>query len=348
MNDRTLKGIALATFIFTGGFLWFLAQAFNSTYQATLAVGAERSIQLSELINERALPNFSNQTSTIYFVGDIMLSRAVGSTTARLGDYRFPFLKVANELGKADITFGNLEGPISDRGENKGSIYSFRADSRMVEGLKYAGFDVMSVANNHIWDYGVEALLDTVDILNKAGIKTVGAGKDITEANASAEILSKGTKVAFLGYTDLYPESLVAGKDYPGISDFSEGKIIEDIKKAKLTSHLVVVSIHWGEEYQTESNDSQKNLARKMVEAGASLVIGHHPHVPQEWEQYKDGWIFYSLGNFIFDQTQSVETMRGMAVRAVVKGNKVVSLETIPVQISPSYQPSLGNPQKIL
>ena len=342
-----MRWVAIVTLLATGSFLWFLAQAFTDIYEEVLASGVEQSVRLSQFVNERDLPVALQDPIELFFVGDIMFSRAVGSTTMRVGDFSFPFLKSANVLKSADITFGNLESPISDKGKNRGSIYSFRADPRMIEGLQLAGFDVLSLANNHIWDYGAEALLDTVARLNKEGIKTIGVGPDSAGATAPARFRVKGVDVVFLGYTNLYPESLWATSGSPGVSPFQEEEIIDLIRKEKAESDLVIVSMHWGEEYQPTSNLSQQLLARRMVEAGADLIIGHHPHVEQEWEKYRGGWIFYSLGNFVFDQTQSEETMRGLALRVQVVAGRVAIIERVPVQISPSLQPELGNPQKL-
>ncbi|MBS3903020.1 MAG: CapA family protein [Anaplasmataceae bacterium] len=348
MSDGALRGVAVATLVFVSGFLWFLAQSFTLAYEATVAASAKKSLELSAFIDERtAFPQLTHHDLDILFVGDIMLSRAVGSTTVKSGDFSFPFIEAAEVLKEADLTFGNFENPMSDRGENQGSIYSFRVDPRMVDGLKMAGFDVLSLANNHIWDYGREALLDTISHLQGAGIKTIGAGKNYEEANASATFDLYGTKIAFLGYSNFYPKSLWAESSTPGISSFEEEQVMMAVEKAKESNDLVIVSVHWGEEYKPQSNETQKTWGRRIVEAGADMVIGHHPHVVQEWEEYRGGWIFYSLGNFVFDQTQSEETMRGLAVRARVRGGRIVSLESIPVQIPSSFQPSFGNPQRI-
>ncbi|MDP3725204.1 MAG: CapA family protein [Nanoarchaeota archaeon] len=210
----------------------------------------------------------------LLFTGDIMLSRSVESKMRERGDYAYPFRLIAEATRGADITFGNLEGPISDQGAHQGSIYSFRADPRVLAGLNFAGFDVLSLANNHIWDWGVDALLDTVRLLKEAGISSVGAGKNQEEADkpavfcvafgSSASKLGKPSspgcrfRVAFLAYTNLYPEGLIAGEDSPGISDPRLENIRKRVGDAREEADIVIVSFHWGEEYKTESNDIQK------------------------------------------------------------------------------------------
>lgn len=285
---------------------------------------------------------------TLLFVGDVMLARGVQTQMRKRNDFSYPFRRIAPTLRDADFVFGNLEGPISSRGANQGSEYSFRADPRAVRGLKFAGFDAMSLANNHIWDFGVPAFLDTIDILKGKGIRAVGAGRDVEEANEPAileipwkyngnamEIL----RVAIFAYTNLYPSGLVAGEDSPGVSDFQLERIRKDIRAIRNQVDLVVVSYHWGEEYVSEPNEERRLLARAIIDAGADLIIGHHPHVTQKLEKYKKGWIAYSLGNFVFDQNFSEETMKGEMLRVILRGGKISRVDKVPVRISETFQP---------
>ena len=297
----------------------------------------------TELIQSFNLNDIYRKNLRLVFVGDVMLSRGVAYQIRKNGDFNYPFLKIADYLNSFDLTVGNLEGPISDKGKNQGSIYSFRADPRLIEGLKYAGFDVMSLANNHIMDWGREALIDTRELLETGGIKTVGAGKDYSQANSPAVFEVKGQRIAFLNYTDLYLKSLSATEVSAGVSDFNAENIEFRIKDLEKNGYLVIVLMHWGEEYQTKSNASQQKLARGFVDAGASMVVGHHSHVPQEIEQYGSGWIVYSLGNFVFDQNFSKETMRGMVVEVEVKKGEVVQVNPREVEINSTFQPFLAS-----
>lgn len=279
------------------------------------------------------------------FTGDIMLSRGVDAEMQRADDFRFPFLSIADYLRSFDLVFGNLEGPISDRGENQGSIYSFRAEPDSIKGLTYAGFKAVSVANNHIFDWGPLALADTIQILKDNDIDPVGAGRNESEANQPYVADIRGTKIGFLAYTDLYPQSSRAFEADPGLSDFRADSILEAVRRLKAKTDIVVVSFHWGVEYATHSNAHQEELAHELVDAGADLVIGTHPHVPEEVERYKNSWIAYSLGNFVFDQGFSKETMGGIIGVAEIKDKHVESFQTVPISMNSKFQPELSLPE---
>jgi len=287
-----------------------------------------------------------NETITIILVGDIMLDRGVEYMikTEGKGDFRFPFLKIADELQKADILFGNLEGPISDKGTKVGSIYSFRNDPKSIEGLTFAGFDVISLANNHVFDYGREALEDTLLRLKTAGIDYLGAGFNEKEAYSPIIKELNDTKIAFLAYTNLGPETWKAGEENSGIAWISENNletIKRDIEKVKKESDILIVSLHSGEEYQKTPTQFQIEFSRAFIDAGADLVIGHHPHIIQPNEKYKDGWIFYSLGNFVFDQNFSEETMRGQILKILIENNKIKEVVPINIKINDFFQPEI-------
>ena len=284
---------------------------------------------------------------TMIFVGDIMLDRGVEYVIQQHNDWKWPFLKVVDELRKADILFGNLESVISDKGTKVGSIYSFRAEPETIEGLTFARFDVLSLANNHAFDYTVEALKDTFVRLKIAGIDFVGA--DLNEDGAFSTTVKqiKETKIAFLAYTNLGPYGWRAGSNNPGIAWIDENdflKIKEDIKNAKQESDVLIVSLHAGIEYETEPNQFQKDFSKMAIDAGADLVIGHHPHAVQSYEKYKNGWIFYSLGNFVFDQAFSEETMKGQIVKVLIENKKIKQVIPINISINQQFQPEIKTP----
>ncbi|OGZ33981.1 MAG: hypothetical protein A2Y98_00745 [Candidatus Portnoybacteria bacterium RBG_19FT_COMBO_36_7] len=279
---------------------------------------------------------------TMMFVGDIMLARAVGDKMEKLDNWIWPFEKIGEYLAGADLTFGNLEGAISERGRNVGSIYSFRADPKVVEGLKHAGFDILSVANNHIGDWGKIAMDDTFKILQDNGIEIAGGGLNEQEAHNAKIIEISGVKLGFLAYTALGAKYTEAVASSSGIAWSSKERIAQDISDAKKISDFVVVSLHFGDEYKQAANNFQKDVSRSAIDAGANLVVGHHPHVVQEIEQYKDGFIAYSLGNFIFDQSFSKETMEGMMLKVILESKDVKSIEPVKISISNSFQASLA------
>lgn len=275
----------------------------------------------------------------ILFVGDIMLSRAVQGRMERFSNFSFPFLLSSSTLASYDITVGNLEGPISDEGENQGSIYSFRADPRVIEGIVASGFDILSLANNHMFDWGRLALSDTVSLLHDQNIQTIGAGRTYDEANTSAIVEKNGERFAFLSYTNLYPASLYATGTRAGMSEYNLDHIQKKIFEFKQSGYIVFVMMHWGEEYQTHSNTSQETIGRMFIDAGADAVVGGHPHVAQEIEHYQKGWIVYSLGNFIFDQNFSKETMEGLTVECVIRDGKIIDVISHPIKMNKDFQP---------
>ncbi len=283
---------------------------------------------------------------TLLFVGDIMLSRDIAGLIKKEQDPLYPFLLIASTTRAADLAFANLENPVSNRGTRQGSEYSFRAEPvGSINALQYAGFDLVNLANNHIWDYGRDAALDTMQYLRDAGISYIGFGRNYDEANTPVIKLVGDAKVAFLGYTEFYSKALWAD-DRLGLSEFVPDKIAKQIAEIKKSGQadIVVVSFHWGQEYQTKANAMQRHIAHQMIDAGADLVIGHHPHVPQEFEKYENGYIAYSLGNFVFDQNFSPDTKHGLMLKVTLVDKKVQSAEPIEIGFTKTYQPYILNP----
>ena len=245
---------------------------------------------------------------TLDAVGDIMLARSIGRQMAERGP-AFPFERVQPVLATADVRTGNLELPLTERGAPAAKDYVFRAPPSVVAGLRYAGFDVLSLANNHTLDYGPEGLLDTLATLERAGIASTGAGRTPEEAHAPAIITVKGLRLAFLSYVTVLndhrsgwvAESMVAAPGRPGVAWGTPEAIRRDVEAAKRRADLVIVSVHSGWEYQPAPAPTQVGLAHAAVDAGAALVLGAHPHVLQGLEFYRGVPIIYSLGNFVFD-----------------------------------------------
>lgn len=336
--------IALLAFALFCGFLFYI----RIEIQKSIFTSVQGSLRLREVADLRHKTIYKkiqkwihdSEETTLIFMGDIMLSRGVDLKMRRIGDYTFPFFYIASTTRMADVAFGNLEGPISARGKNQGSEYSFRANLRVIEGLVFAGFDVLSLANNHIWDWGSDALSDTIDILKENAIVSVGAGRNAEEANRPAIIMKGDRRIIFFAYTNLYPPSLYAEGDRPGVSDFKEEKIAEYIRNETTHSDIVVVSMHWGNEYESLANEEQKRISRALIDAGADIIVGHHPHVSQEIERYKEGWIAYSLGNFVFDQNFSEETMKGIVLHASARRGIVEKMDVKEIKINKDFQPA--------
>ncbi len=286
---------------------------------------------------------------TLLFVGDIMLDRGVRHMIENYGEgYSFPFLKIKDDLQSADVLFGNLESVISDKGSNVGSIYSFRANPEAIEGLLFAGFNVVSLANNHAFDYGREAFEDMMKRLKKAGIEYSGGGFNKEEAHSAAILeLEDGTKIGFLGYTEFLGPYAFALDELSGITVLSENNLENDIKRAKKEADILVVTFHYGDEYESYPNENQKKISRKAIDYGADIVIGHHPHVMQPIEEYEGKYIAYSLGNFVFDQYFSEATMSGFMLEIDIKGKKIIGGAKIYYELNNFYQPEITRRERL-
>ena len=282
------------------------------------------------------------KTAELVFVGDVMLARGIDYYMRKSEDYSKHWQNVSGFLSNADIAFANLESPISDRGANVGGIYSFRANPIVIEGMKTAGIDIVSFANNHVWDWGRGAFEDTLDRLSASGITYVGAGLDYNESHYYKVFEKNDIKIAYLAYTNLVAKWLREDSASPSIAGIEKEKIAEDIFKAKQSgADIIITSFHFGEEYETTHNEYQESIAHFAIDNGANLVIGHHPHVAQDIELYKDGFIAYSLGNFIFDQNFSDDTSWGLGIRAFVSKEGIVSIEKAIFDFDEEFVPSL-------
>jgi poly-gamma-glutamate synthesis protein (capsule biosynthesis protein) len=237
-----------------------------------------------------------------------MLDRAVGAAIARRGAGH-PFEAVRPLLAGSDIRFANLELPLTERGQRARKDYTFRAPPAAAEGLTAAGFNLLTLANNHMLDYGAEGLLDTLATLDRIGIARVGAGRNVEEAHAPALLAVNGLRLAVLGYVNTpndgvsgwVAESMRAGPAAPGVAWGTVDAVRRDVAAAKANADLVIVALHAGWEYTGPPGAVQRELAHAAIDAGAALVLGAHPHVLQGIEFYRGAPIVYSLGNFVFD-----------------------------------------------
>lgn len=279
------------------------------------------------------------------FVGDVMLSRGVAYQIKKNNDLYYPFKSITNLLLKNDFVFANLESPIIDGREIKSGEMVFRANEVLVPVLKELNFSIFSLANNHILNFGNDGLFKTMELLNNAGISTVGAGKDEKEAYNFKIIEKNGIKFAFLAYNDkdVAPFNSGAKENQAGTALIDFEKMKDAIQKAKKLVNFVIVSMHAGNEYQFEPNNSQIDLAHEAIDNGADLVIGHHPHVIQPIEKYKNGYIFYSLGNFVFDQMWSNETREAIALRIIFTPQNIKTIQIYPLIIENYSQPKIIN-----
>lgn len=246
----------------------------------------------------------------------------------------YPFRKIADEFNKADITFVNLETPLSDEAYRVGA---FRTSTIFSEGLKFAGIDVVSVANNHMLDSERQGLFDTLNTLDQAGIKAVGAGKNLEDARKPAIFDKNGIKVAFLAYTQ-YANSgtgSFATSTLAGVMPLDPLLIKEDIKRVSDQVDHVILSFHWDiyhfdiSKQQTLHPDAVK-FAHEMIDAGADVILGHHPHVPRAVEYYKGKPILYSMAHLIFSFSLP-HWMDNYVARLTLTKNEIKQVEILPV-----------------
>jgi len=279
---------------------------------------------------------------TIHAVGDIMLAGSGEETLQRLG-YDYPFAATAEALSKADIVIGNLEAPIAVAGEEfTAKKFRFRLNPIAARALKTAGFTHLTLANNHILDFGEEGLRQTRESLAEQGLAFFGAGPDLAAARKVWLTEVKGVRLAFLSYALVYPAEFFAGNGKAGTAPGYAQYFTADIKEAKKAADYVIVSFHWGGEGLDTPKAYQKTAGHKAIDAGADIVIGHHPHVLQGVEYYRSGVIFYSLGNFAFGSMSS-KADRSIIAR-ITLDNGIKEIEIIPLNVLNSevrFQPRI-------
>lgn len=259
----------------------------------------------------------SKKTVSLLVFGDLMLDRYVGQKIKEKG-VEYPFTKVKNLFEGSDLVLVNLEGPFTDFPPRnlhpQNLIFTF--DPSLVPVLKKLGFNLFSLANNHTLNFGEEGLVQTKKYLKQNKIDYFGDQVNREPLSLIKEV--KGIKIAFVGWNSL------AGTDLK--------RVTEEIKNLRQKADFVVVFVHWGNEYQKTFSKSQQKESHLFIEAGADVVFGSHPHVVQSVEEYRGKKIFYSLGNFLFDQTFSSETQKGLGVR-VVFDNEEITYELLPFKI---------------
>jgi len=226
-----------------------------------------------------------------------------------------PFSKITPALGTATISLVNVEMAISDRGfAIPGKEFSFRAPPSAAKTIAAAGIDVATLGNNHARDFGSDALLDTIDLLTEAGVVVVGAGRNDTEA-FTPRVIRVGDRidVAFIGATLIVPAGFPATPDRAGVANGKErNRVIANVRVAAEKFDVVVVTLHWGIERATCPSSSQRSFANELLDAGATAVIGHHPHVLQPIE-FEDGKVnVFSLGNFVWHPRTSITADTGV------------------------------------
>lgn len=274
------------------------------------------------------------QKVVLIATGDVVPGRSVNYQMVKFNNFAWPFEKVKEILASGDITVANFEVPLVKNCPTvvEGMVFCGREEA--VAGLMASGVDVVTLANNHISDYGVAGIENTIKVMREKGIDTVGYSLG---ESGTGEILYKtvsGTKFAFLAFNDIsgsIPPILTADKE-----------VIERlVGQARKNADVVVVSMHWGVEYRAVPGSRQTELAHLVADAGADLIIGNHPHWIQSDEQYKNTYIKYAHGNLVFDQMWSEETKKSVIGKYTFEDGKLVSKEFIPTYIKDYGQPEI-------
>ena len=280
-----------------------------------------------EIFSGSSVEAFNEGVQTILLAGDIMLDRGVEDLIKQNSIY-YPFQKISHFLRGIDIVFGNLEGPVVNNPPKfPANSLKFAFNPEVIKRASWSNFNLFSLANNHTPDMGKEGLEETKKWLRKYGINFVGDPLSGSSDNFNSSFFRDN--ITFLAFNQIFPFIV------------KEEEIITTIKTVKSLNpdNFLIVSMHWGEEYKLVNSPAQQRLAHKIIEAGADLIIGHHPHVVQNIEKYQGKLIFYSLGNFIFDQYFSPETQQGLAVGLEIYPDRLVC-RLFPLQINLS-QPVL-------
>lgn len=278
-----------------------------------------------------------NDEVSLLFAGDIYLSSHVlnaydkaGGIAGILGE------RLRTEIADADFFVANQEFSYSDRGTQMADKeFTFRLPSSRVHILQEIGTDLVTLANNHILDFGREAMLDNCMLLDQAGILRIGAGADLEEAKRPETVEIKGRRIGFLGASRVIPEGgWTAGASRPGVlATYDPAILIKEIEELRKRCDYLVVYVHWGIERETKPQEYQRTMAKQYIDAGADLVVGSHPHVLQGIEYYKGKPILYSLGNFVFGSVIP-ETM---LVKVGLSPDGKTTLKLVPAVSSAGY-----------
>lgn len=314
---------------------------------ALISCGATTVNQPDQRINtiQKADPSLIR----INAVGDIMLG-GTAKPILQHRSYHYPFEKIAPLFNDSHIVIGNLEGPLTASETpyaDKTYLFKTPAD-KVAPALKQAGFTIMNLANNHIMDFGEQGLKDTMQALATRQIQYVGAGLNLTQARAGKIIQTGQQKTGFLSYSLTFPSDFWASSNRPGTAFGHERQIRQDIQRLRQQANIVIVSFHWGEEKSTKLRAYQPLLARAAIDAGAAMVIGHHPHVLQAVEHYKNGIILYSLGNFAFG-SYSKNARFSVVATVEFSKNKFYSLRLTPINVfnvEVNFQPQILQQQE--
>lgn len=323
-NQKPISGKALTAIIVV---LSIIVCGSGFISNATNKVSGESA---SEYTEERLVKG------TVF--GDMMFGRAIKDRSEST-DYSEVLDNVSSIWSDSDYVCGNLECALLDNPsqftKNEKEIH-INAETRTVNILKDNGFTLVNLANNHLADFCSEGVVSTLNTLKNAGLKYVGAGANLEEASKYDIQEVNGVKIATVSVSDIIPKNFSAKADKAGILSTNNMRYYQAVREASEVADLVIVNIHWGVEYALNETEQQRQLARNLINFGADIIIGSHPHVLQPVEKYKDGIIFYSMGNFVFDQGWS-RTKDSMIVNYFLDEEGNCSFEIVPLRIKDGY-----------
>ena len=274
------------------------------------------------------------RTHVLLAVGDIMLS---GSATPFLKtrgyDYPFKDRSLQKLITSSDVSFANLEYPVTRAGVRfVAKTYTYRGEPGSLDAIKKAGFNLLSLANNHIMDYGDQGLMATIRGCRQKKMVYAGAGSNLGFAGKLRKFEKHGVCYGLLAYSHTFPEEFWATPDSSGTAHLDRESLRQDILHARGEVDILLVSFHWGEELKTVPKPYQVDLAHLVIDAGADVVLGHHPHVPQPIEIYRGKPIFYSLGNYAFG-TFSDNVSFSFVAEVLFQGNTPVRVNVYPINV---------------
>lgn len=336
--------IKLRTIIFAGMVFSILAFFILLPAQTPDATHSELQKAFQRLLNDSERvwqPSSIEPIINLTAVGDLMMSSWIIDVVQENG-IDFPFDSTRQFIESADVAIANLEAPLTSSEERfEDKKYTFKVPSDFVYGIANAGFDVVTMANNHIVDFGCEGILDSFAALEGAGLFHCGAGRNRDEACAPTIVDVNGVKVAFLGFSMTYPDDFWATSTRCGTCYPTEELLYNVITKAEELADLTVVSFHWGAEKYDTPREYQKKFGHLAIDFGADLVLGHHPHVLQGLELYQGKLIAYSLGNYVF-ASYSNSARTSMVLQAQLDQNGLLFAKVIPINVhnhSINFQP---------
>lgn len=293
------------------------------------------SAWIAALVCSCSAPSWAAETNEpirLVFAGDVVLNADAGRLIQLGGD---PFSEFSGVFKNADIRLANLECVVTTQGAAGSKIYSFRAHPRVLPVLK-RHFDALALANNHSGDFGRAAFADMLTRLRQSGMDFFGGGHNLAQAHAPLIVQRQGLRIALLSYNEFMPRSFEADHNTPGIAWSEDEQVVADIQQARSVhrADLVIPVMHWGWENETVSNPRQRKLARTMIDAGADVVIGGHPHVTQEIELYQGKPIIYSVGNFVMKETDNANQRVGWVLRLQLDRQGVRHLDTVVARLN--------------